>query len=159
MWNFNNSNLLPLEVSDYPWLYENNNKDVQSIDTGKWMLFYDVSLMNDAWLLAKKLYKENKLDGVKSLKCSTAYKNLRASNFDEGVIILYCNNSANEETIMNIGKRIIEIFSYKENKMIYYKTDSQTYEGTIATGSKKNHTYKLNTLYKAKCLFKFDQIE
>ena len=45
------------------------------------------------------------------------------------------------------------MFNYKEQKIIYYKTDVQTREGTNATGSKKNHTYKLvNTLYKGKCL-------
>lgn len=155
MGNFINTDLLPLEVSDSPWLYENNNEGAKSVDTGKWMLFYDKSLMNEAWVLAKKLYRENKLDGVKSMKCSTVYENPRAATLDEGIIILYCNNSSNEETIMNIGQKIIEMFDYKENKIIYYKTDLQTREGTIATGSKKNHTYKLfNTLYKGKCLIK-----
>ena len=111
--------------------------------------------MNEAWVLAKKLYRENKLDGVKSMKCSTAYENPRASQLDEGIIILYCSNSSNEETIMNIGKKILEMFDYKEKQIVYYKTDLQTREGTIATGSKKNHTYKLfNTLYKGKCLIK-----
>lgn len=155
MGNFINTDLLPLEVSDSPWLYENNNEGAKSVDTGKWMLFYDKSLMNEAWVLAKKLYRENKLDGVKSMKCSTAYENPRAATLDEGIIILYCNNSSNEETIMNIGQKIIEMFDYKEKQIIYYKTDLQTREGTIATGSKKNHTYKLfNTLYKGKCLIK-----
>ena len=155
MGNFINTDLLQLEVSDSPWLYENKNDGVKSVDTGKWMLFYDKSLMNEAWNIAKKLYRENKLDGVNSMKCSTAYENPRASTLEEGIIILYCNNSSNEETIMNIGKKIIEMFDYKEQKIIYYKTDLQTREGTIATGSKKNHTYKLfNHLYKGKCLIK-----
>jgi len=155
MGNFINTDLLPLEVSDSPWLSENNNEGAKSVDNGKWMLFYDKLLMNEAWVLSKKLYRENKLDGVKSMKCSTAYENPRASTLDEGIIILYCNNSSNEETIMNIGKKIIEMFDYKEKQIIYYKTDLQTREGTFATGSKKNHTYKLfNTLYKGKCLIK-----
>ena len=155
MGNFINTDLLPLEVSDSPWLYENKNDGIKSVDTGKWMLYYDKSLMNEAWNIAKKLYRENKLDGVTSMKCSTAYENPRASTLEKGIIILYCNNSSNEETIMDIGKKIIEMFDYKENKIIYYKTDLQTSEGTIATGSKKNHTYKLfNNLYKGKCLIK-----
>lgn len=155
MGNFINTDLLPLDVIDSPWLYENNNEGTKSVDTGKWMLFYDKSLMNEAWFLAKKLYRENKLDGVISMKCSTAYENDRASTLEEGIIILYCNNSSNEETIMNIGKKIIEMFDYKEEKFIYYKTDLQTHKGTIATGSKKNHIYKFfNTLYKGKCLIK-----
>jgi len=145
----------PLEVSDSPWLYENFNGGVGNVDTGKWMLFYNKSLMNEAWIIAKKLYRENKLIGVKSMKCSTSYENPRASTLEEGIIILYCNNSSNEETIMNIGKKIIEMFDYKEKEIIYYKTDLQTQKGTIATGSNKNHTYKLfNPLYKGKCLIK-----
>jgi DNA polymerase III epsilon subunit-like protein len=153
MGKFINTNLLPLEVSDSPWLYENNNEDIKSVDTGKWMLFYNKSLMNEAWFVAKKLYREHKLDGVETMKCSTAYENPRASQFNEGIIILYCNDSSNEEIIMNIGKKIIEIFDYKERQIIYYKTDIQTHKGTFATGSKKNHTYKLfNALYKGKCL-------
>lgn len=39
------------------------------------------------------------------MKCSTAYENPRASTLEEGIIILYCNNSSNEETIINIGKK------------------------------------------------------
>ena len=153
MGNFINTDLLPLEVSDSPWLYENKNNNIESVDTGKWMLFYDKSLMNGAWDIAKKLYRENKLDSVKSMKCSTAYENPRASTLGEGIIILYCNDSSKEETIMNIGKKIIEMFDYREKQIIYYKTDLQTREGTISTGSKKNHTYKLfNHLYKRKCL-------
>jgi hypothetical protein len=155
MGNFINTDLLPLEVSDNPWLYENKNDGIKRVDTGKWMLFYDKSLMNEAWALAKKLYRENKLEGITSMKCSTAYENPRASTFDEGIIILYCSNSSIEEIIMNIGKKMLEMFDYKEKQIIYYKTDLQTLEGTFATGSRKNYTYKLfNTLYKDKCLIK-----
>jgi len=152
MVNYINTDLLPLEINS-PWLFENNNEDVKRVDSGKWMLFYDKSFMNEAWNIAKKLYRENKLDGVKSMKCSTAHESPRASTLDEGIIVLYCNNSSNEETIMNIGKNIIEMFDYKKKKIIYYKTDLQTHEGTFATGSEKNYTYKLfNNLYKRKFL-------
>ena len=138
-----NTELLPLEVRDSPWLYENKNKDIKGVDTGKWMLFYDNSLMNEAWILAKKLYRGNKLEGIISMKCSTAYENPRSSILGDGIIILYCSNSSNKEIIMNIGKKVLEQFDYKEQEIICYKTDLQTCEGTIATGSKKNSTYKL----------------
>ena len=155
-----NTDLLPLEVSNSPWLYEINNDSVKSIDSGKWMLFYENSLMNGAWNIAKKIYRENNLYGVNSMKCSTAYKNPRSSTLEEGVIILYCNNSSNEEIIMNIGKKILEMFDYKERQIIYYKTNLQTREGTFATGIKKNHIYKLyNHLYMGKCLIKLPEEE
>lgn len=80
--------------------------------TGKWMLFYAKHLMNEAWLIVKKLYRENKLEGVTSMKCSTSYENPRASTSD-GVIILYCKNSSNEEQIMKIGKNILRASYWK----------------------------------------------
>lgn len=134
--------------------------DIQhDIGTGKWMLFYDKPLMNEAWLIVKKLYREIKLEGVTSMKCSTSYENPKESHND-GVIILYCKNSSDEEQIMKIGKNIIRTVGYKERQFIYYKTDFQTWEGiihtlegTIDTRNKK-HTYKLfNSLYNG-CLIK-----
>jgi hypothetical protein len=160
MRNFINTELLPLDVSDSAWLFEYGNNCIKYVDTGKWMLYYDNSIMNEAWLFAKKLYRENKLDGIMRMKCSTLYENPRASKLDEGIIILYCSNSSNEETIMNIGKNMLEMFDYKEQQYIYYKTDKQTQEGTMATGSRKNHTYTLfNHLYKGKCLIKLQTEE
>lgn len=102
-----NDELLPLDVNDEPWLYENNYKyDKKSINyVGKWMLFYNKNIMNDKQSLAKKLYRENKLDGVFSMKCSTNCENPRASN--DGIIILYCSKSSNEEQIMKNGKKYI----------------------------------------------------
>lgn len=148
---FINCDLLPLEVSNSPWLYENKYTNYITFNTGKWMLFYDKPLMNNAWLLAKKLYRENKLEGVIAMKCSTLFENPRASRSAQGIIILYCNDSSNEVSIMNIGRKILEMFQYREKKIIYYKTDLQSQEGTYATGCKKNHTYKLfNYLYENK---------
>ena len=146
-----NSDLSPLSVSDNPWLYENSG--IISYDTGKWMLFYPIGLMNEKWLLAKKLYREKKLYGINSMKCSTLFQNPRASDLNNGIIIIYSSDSSNEEKIRDIGKKILDSFNYTEQQMIYYKTDLQTDEGTIATGSRKNHTYQLfNHLYKHKRL-------
>ena len=111
--------------------------------------------MNNAWIVAKRKYRENELDGVEYMKCSTAFQNPRASRSDKGVIILYCNNSSNKEAIINIGEKIIKELDYKESKWIFYKTNIQTSNGTIATGSKSNHTYKLFTHpYAGNCLIK-----
>lgn len=150
-----NTELLPLDVKDNYWLHENSHFQHNYVDSGKWMLFYTKSLMNEAWIVAKTMYREKKLMNVISIKCSTGKNNDRASNLDKGVIILYCNNSSNQEFIMNIGYQIIELFGYNEEKIIYYKTDSQSYNGTIATGNKHNYKYKLfNHLYKSKYLLR-----
>jgi hypothetical protein len=167
---FLNTDLLPLEVVDSPWLYENkynqyyiSNLPIEVIldeswlfdkdDIGKWMLFYPKPLLNNAWELTKTLYRKNELNGVLSMKCSTSYENPRASTTQNGIIILYCSNSSDEKTIMKIGENILQKLNYKEQQKIYYKTDVQTYEGTIATGCKKNSTYSLfNHLYEPKRL-------
>ena len=124
------NNLLPLDVSDFLWLYEKTDRKKSEFykNIGKWMLFYDKKMMNDNWILAKKLYRENKLESIISMKCSTNYNNPRASSLDEGVIILYCSDSSNEEKIINIGKNILEMFDYKEKQFIYYKTYKQKKE-------------------------------
>lgn len=33
-----NSDLLPLDIDEFPWLYESKN-DIEREDIGKWMLF------------------------------------------------------------------------------------------------------------------------
>ena len=150
--NYINSDLLPLDIDEFPWLYERNN-DLKREDVGKWMLFYDKSKINEAWTNATTFYRNDELEGVTSMKCSTSFNNSRA-NDDNSVIILYCNNSYDKETIINTGKKILKLFEYEEKDTIYYKTNEQTKEGNIATGSKKNHTYKIvNSLYKTPCLF------
>jgi len=127
--------------------------NTELVDIGKWMLYYKKDKMNDKWKFAQQLYRENKLNGILSMKCSTAYKNPRATNHDDGIIILYCANSYDEQYILEIGKNILNMFNYNDNHTIYYKTDSQTSEGTQATGVIKNHTYKLKVnLYVNKCL-------
>ncbi len=149
-----NNNLLPLDVFNDPWLYESNNyihhsegtKLFEGEDVGKWMLFYNKRDLNDKWLFAKTLYRENKLIGVEAMKCSTNYDNPTSSNPENGVIILYCSESSNKDKIINTGEVILDMFNYKDSQYIYYKTNLQTYQGNRMSGSKKNHTYKLLTL-------------
>jgi len=158
-----NSDLLPMEIYDMPWLYEEKHIETKIDDNfvfnenieqnhGKWMLFYKKSSMNDKWQFIKNLYRENKLSGVDSIKCSTNWENPRASSHDEGIIIFYCSNNTEEQIIMT-GKNILELLLYKEKDYIYYKTNFQTQDGTSATGIYKNHKYKLlNPFYESKCL-------
>ena len=137
------STTLPSNTFDYPWLVKNNYETAYDDDVGKWMLFYDKSIMDENWIIAKELYDENKLVGVISMKCSTNYINDRASSNDNGIIIFYCNDSINEETIKSIGRNILTQMQYIEQKKIFYKTDLQTSSGTNATGNKINSCYSL----------------
>jgi len=149
---------LPMEITDFPWCYKSNENRCTTFfgfsiappfNVGKWMLFYPNSKMNDSWILAKKLFDNNELYGVISMKCSTAYKNPRASSKNNGIIILYCSDSDNESEIMKIGKNILNKFKYIENPTIFYKPNEMTNNGTRATGCRCNHKYVLeNELYK-----------
>jgi hypothetical protein len=103
-------------------------------EIGKWMLFYDQDRMDAAWVLAKNELKAAHLQGVVSIKCSTSFKNERASTSENGIIIFYCTSSSNEREILGIGANLLEKLSYTEQKIIYYKTDSQTREGTRSSG-------------------------
>ena len=127
------------------WIYESKSGTGKNEDgDGKWMLFYDNSIMDEKWECAKQMYNEDKLNGVLCMKCSTSRRSTRASTDTEGVIIFYCNVlSSNENEIMDIGRAILNNVGCVWKKYIYYKTDIQTSAGTKATGVLKNSTYKL----------------
>lgn len=140
-----NTDLNPIDIDSVPWLYERKLKSMYC-GNGKWMLFYEKKLFNEKWNIATKLFRQNKLKNIISMKCSTNCNNPRASSPNEGVIILYCDTD-NKFDIINAGNNILKLFNY--DKPMYYKTNKQTREGTIATGSIKNYTYYL----KPKCNF------
>jgi hypothetical protein len=148
---YTNCDLLPMDIDNYAWLHERqieNDELSFSMDVGKWMVFCRKQNLNAIWELAKTLFREQQLDGVLSMKCSTNFDNSRSTNQNEGVVILYCNDSNNEPKIMEIGSNILSKLNYTEKRMVYYKTDNQTWEGTGATGVRRNHTYRLfNRLY------------
>ena len=57
-----NTELLPLDVSDFPWLYETSKEYSDAEDIGKWMLFFDKQMLNGSWSHAKSLYREKKFN-------------------------------------------------------------------------------------------------
>lgn len=133
---------LPMNTCDTPWLHI-YSKGCKIIDTGKWMLFYPNEDMNEKWQLAKQLFRAGQLIGVRSMKCSTAMENPRASSKDTGVIILYSSYSADEPYITKIGQHILAMTGYQQSPYLYYKTDEQTFQGTRATGCGKNYLYRI----------------
>lgn len=129
-------------TTDVYWIEHGN----LASNHGKWMLFYDRSRIDAEWSKMKKLYDESKLGKVVCMKVSGSKENPRASSKNEHVIILYCPECREgEDTIMDIGKRIVENLSSYTNEYIYYKSNVQTVEGTRATGNQTNHQYKLST--------------
>tara|TARA_B100001094_G_C17649643_1_gene539047 strand:- start:143 stop:610 length:468 start_codon:yes stop_codon:yes gene_type:complete len=116
---------------------------IMHLTDGKWMLFYDQKEIDEKWKHIKLLYRDGQLSGIVQMKCSTIYKNPRASG-DKKIIILYCEPEKNEEHIKNIGKNILNLMKYSDK--IYYKTNNQTKLGTRATGQTGNHKYSISCL-------------
>lgn len=126
---------------------------------GKWMLFYPKNEMEIMWEKIQRLYEKDELYGVHSMKCSSGRKkNPRASNDEDGVIILYTTIDT-EENIKRIGTNILNKTKYSLNERIFYKTDKQTHSGTKATGNIKNSTFSIYNPYynsKVQCLIEED---
>jgi uncharacterized protein YprB with RNaseH-like and TPR domain len=130
-----------------PWVYQAaTSKSATFPRTGKWMLFYLKKDMDIAWNTAVMAFNDEKLDGVHSMKASSLnYDNPRASDKDKGVLIFYCGGS--EDDVVMIGELILKVMQYCKNHsvpFVYYKLNEQTAQGTAATGSTKNWTYKLS---------------
>ena len=164
--NYINCEENPTAIEDSPWIWEkreiNSSEDlseymdkynellvdhtkignsrwiINHISEGKWMLFYNESEIDERWSFMKSLFRENRLEGINTMKCSTMFVNYRAMTGSSKVIILYCN-VGNEESIKKIGKHIMNISNY--NKKMFYKTHEQTAKGTLGTGNSINHLY------------------
>lgn len=144
--NFLNSSLKPTEVTDSHWLYEIKPEIIERYpqSDGKWMQFHHRSQLNMVWGLAKAKYRFGGLEGIHSMKVSTACISPRANNFNDGVIIFYCGPSEDETKMKQIGQKLLEEMPYKTfTGYMTYKSDEQTAAGTRATGQTINHLYRL----------------
>jgi len=139
----------PTQVVDRFWLFEGSQSGSEPIVTeaGKWMLFYPKSRLDSAWQRAKKLFRSGVLSGIVSMKTSTSRENPRSVDDQAGVIIFYCGPPENERLVTMYGKNLVDKMQFKSFnpafRFIFYKTDQQTFQGTRATGSRRNHTYKI----------------
>ncbi|KAF9936474.1 hypothetical protein BGZ67_002335 [Mortierella alpina] len=136
-----NSTFVPTQtVADYwVWAESTSKPLVSGLRTGKWMLFYDKSILDAKWAAVKELVEHDQLGGL--AKCSTAMENPNAMSSKTGVIIIYTSDYDNQEEVYDVAVKLQLALEY--NKPMYYKTDDQTRAGMYAkNGSKKNHLYK-----------------
>jgi len=148
--------LLPLEVYNEPWLVEKKPINLaeflqmkkEEVVDGIWALYFnDKSLMNEIWKLALKSFREGKLNGVYSIKCSTNYVYPKGITPTTGMLIFNCSLPPDEETILEVGKNILEIFNYDERRTIYYKIN-ECKVGESCYPNSRSYTFKLdNHLY------------
>ncbi|KAL3079908.1 hypothetical protein niasHT_038425 [Heterodera trifolii] len=86
-----NTDKKPSEEKQMPFLYAEKATQIRAHhnysteESGKWMMFFEKGReLDDHWDMAKRLYNEGKLDGITSMKVSTAFDNPRASNNRKG---------------------------------------------------------------------------
>lgn len=122
------------------WIFHGTSQFKSKQNIGKWMLFYPNDEIDNKWEKIITLYNEDKLKGIHTMKMSTSKPNPRSSDSNKKVIIAY--SSGCEQDIMDTGKKLMEQMQYETD--MYYKLDSQSSDGSFATGQKKNHTYRIN---------------
>jgi hypothetical protein len=144
---------LPSQVTDEYWLIHCDPQKWLGTAEGKWMLFYKKYQVDAAWERAMHSYATGLIEGVQGMKVSTAKPNPRASNPDDAVIIFYCGSEDDEAGTKEIGRRILRAMQYQAEGMftptgrpsscIFWKSESQTMSGTLATGQRRNCTFRL----------------
>ena len=122
----------PTSVTDAPWIYERQAENVKRNyyplpeESGKWMMFYHVSQIDDVWSRATQLYRSGQLPDIRSMKVSTAMPTEYSP--DQKVLIFYCGPASNKNKMLAIGRDLVEKMEYSEPH-ISYKTDLQTIQG------------------------------
>ena len=122
---------MPTSVRDSPWIYESRRENVQrnnypEVESGKWMMFFDVSKIDDAWARATRLYRTGQLPDIFAMKVSTAMP--REYPPHTKVLIFYCGPASDKNKMLAIGRDLAEKMEYRAPS-IAYKTDLQTIEG------------------------------
>ena len=111
---------------------------------GKWMMFFPLNEMDRRWAEACYLYKSGLLNGINSLKASTAKQNPmpeRLHAYDEGIIIFYCGPSENSTQILEYGRNILNKMNYPKT-YFYFKSDKPH---LIDYFKPYRHMYYINT--------------
>lgn len=118
-------------LSEPQWMYYSPRKiriNEENGGSGKWMIYYNGStLLHNKWEEFKQLYDDGVLGNVVSMKCSTDVR-IKQYHNDQGVIVIYCQNSADEKNIMDIGNKIKRYLLHTgyDHPFLYYKTNAQT---------------------------------
>ena len=139
---------LPMEETEEPYVYEEDQEIAQQYKYddsvgGKWILFFDLDLLNDGWVAACKAYREKKLLGIRSIRASTANRcNPKYPFRTQAAMMFRCGPMDNEELIIKYGQCLVETLNYRNNQgHIPYKSDAQSALGTRWTGNKNNSLY------------------
>lgn len=131
----------PSTTIDYYWIYAIREVEVdnypKSINPGKWLIFEDISAIDELWSKIKKATKDGKLGP--SSKVATAKPNPNATNSNIKVICVYTSDWTDKADVMKIRE---ELRKLGIEKKIPYKSDEDTIAGKYSvTGSKNISKY------------------
>lgn len=130
----------PSEVTDSFWLYARREKGTYptgSKNSGKWLIFVPLQLLDDVWEKIKLATEQGLLGNVS--KTATARPNYNAANINEKVICVYTYDWTDEKDVKRIRKKLRELcITHK----IPYKSDQDTFSDNYSNnGNKKISKY------------------
>lgn len=98
-------------------------------ECGKWMLFYSPAVIDERWEAAKRALRSGILQGVVSMKVSTAkavaenaqqqQQQGRGSYNANHVVIFYCGPAGDKETVMSVGRRVARAMNPSVKSMYF----------------------------------------
>lgn len=125
------------------WLWAKNNKydstSVNNSKIGKWMIFPSKTQVDKLW---EKVKEGVRVGDLWDAKVSTVKPSPGAH-----VIIIYTKNYEDVQDVRVLD--YLEKAKMKDvNRVIYYKTDNQTYAGVYSGGKQRASIYASNTVRK-----------
>ncbi|KAF9150319.1 hypothetical protein BG015_007890, partial [Linnemannia schmuckeri] len=106
--------LIPTETFNeyWVWVKSPSKEFLGGPRTGKWMLFYDKSVLDEKWAAVKRLVEQDMLGGL--AKCSTAKENPNATSSKSGVVIVYTSDYMDQEEVYRIAVTLYEKLKYNK---------------------------------------------
>ncbi|XP_070175202.1 uncharacterized protein [Littorina saxatilis] len=117
-------------TEEYIWEFRQENRDNNDYpltESGKWMMFYALRELDEAWERARDMYRSGQLPSICGMKVSTAYPSPE-NRTNQGVLIFYCGPASDKNKMLAIGRDVAEKMRYGKAH-IAYKTDAQTLQG------------------------------
>lgn len=120
---------VPTKVTDAYWLHERNAKiadkyQCERVKSGHWLMIFNRAWLDKAWQKACKLYREDKLTGIHSMRVSTA-KQSDGDHKYTGIIMYYCGPSDQLDLVKSYGENLAKLTNYfDKNGRLNYRVDN-----------------------------------
>lgn len=138
--------LKPSEITQTEtyWLYAKNNKydpDMNLSKVGKWMIFPSKFKVDELW---ERVKEGVRMGDLWDAKVATT----KPSGSQSYVIIIYTKDYEDVVDVVKVLEYLERTGIKATDKVIYYKTDEQTYAGVYAGHKQKASIYASSTVRK-----------